>query len=222
MIKQKCKHVSFASLFNNQRYSDLKIRFPKSSNVLFAHRAVLCDASDFFKACFDHDAIESREGVVTLDEDDDEQLVNQLIKSLYFREIEIEDNTQIVPSILLAEKYQLRTLVPTLVSMLIDHLDLKRNILQCMQLPLENVAYKELRDKVQSMSVQHARTIFEGESYLMLSLDHLTTVLNVMVNRNNQMDAFEAVYRWIKYDEDNRKQYSLQLSQIILSDDCIQ
>ena len=94
--------TNLATQFNNPSYSDCQIMFPRSSTKLFLHKVILCSNSDFFRACFDHDMIESKRGVVTMDDDDHEQLMTELLKSLYTQEMHLSDN-EIICMILLAK-----------------------------------------------------------------------------------------------------------------------
>jgi len=200
--------VNLTQHFNNQLYSDCQAWFPKSNTTLFLHRFILIINSDFFKACLELDMVESRTGTIRMEED--EQLMTGLIKGLYTCQVEVKHQRDVVPMILLAQKYQLNTLVPLLVRHLLNNMSADY-MLQCLQLDLEHNQITEVKEKIQRQFLQ----ILKGSSYLTLSVEHWMSALSMFVNKNNDRSAFYAVQAWIEVDVENRAQYSYALNSAI-------
>lgn len=135
-------------LFNSEKFSDLKVRFPKSNTVLHLHRNVVCQSSEFFEACLRHDMKESNDGgVVTMSEEDDEELMTELLRSCYSVEMtELRDMTRVVPMIQLAKKYQFHVVLPNLARYLMENIDVEMNIFQCLDLVMETSGDSDQND----------------------------------------------------------------------------
>ncbi len=220
MVKEQCVQLSrvIPNLFNEEQYSDLKVVFPQSNHTLHLHRNIICSSSDFFKACLSHEMKESNEGgIVTMSEEDDEELMTEMFRACYRFEIDIpNDNTRIVPLIQLAQKYQFNSLLPTLVSHLVRNMDLKTNMLQCLHLDLDSDAQlKEVKKRLEVHLQKSSVKILEGNSYLTLDFLQWRNALQMMVNRENRLLAYDAIQSWIMFDAENRSAHSLVLSNMV-------
>jgi len=208
--------ISFANktklsqYFNDKTISDCKLLFTKSETILFLHKFILMIESDFFKACFEHDTIESREGIVKIDQEDDEKLLTDLIKSLYTCHLEINDKKQVVPLILLAQKYKLNALIPVLIDHLISTMDCS-NAVQCLHLDLEQDQFKTVKRAMKQRFEMSSDEILKGKTYFTLSVEQWMSVLEMLVHKYNDRNAFYAVNSWIKTDVENRAQYCFAL-----------
>ncbi len=78
-------------------------------------------------------------GIVTMSDEDDEELMTELLRSCYSLQIDFpSDNTRIVPMVQLAQKYQFNALLPNLIRYLASNIDTRTNILQCLYLDLSS------------------------------------------------------------------------------------
>jgi len=209
--------ISFANktklsqYFNDKTISDCKLLFTKSETILFLHKFILMIESDFFKACFEHDTIESREGIVKIDQEDDEKLLTDLIKSLYTCHLEINDKKQVVPLILLAQKYKLNALIPVLIDHLISTMDCS-NAVQCLHLDLEQDQFKTVKRAMKQRFEMSSDEILKGKTYFTLSVEQWMSVLEMLVHKYNDKSAFYAINSWIAEDVENRAQYCFALN----------
>ncbi len=101
---------------------------------------IICSSSDFFKNCLREEG-EYSGGMITMSDvkDEDYELMVELLKACYHLKPDIpSDRTRIVPMILLAQKYQFNSLLPTLISHLEKNIDMETNFLQCLHLDLDS------------------------------------------------------------------------------------
>ncbi len=222
MVKVQCAQATQAlsKLFNKERHSDLKVVFPQSGHTLHLHKGIVCALSDFFDVCLMHDMKESSEGgIVTMSEEDDEGMMTELFRACYHFEIDIpSDKTAIVTLTQLAQKYQFNSLVPTLVSHLVDNIDVKVNVLQCLHLDLDGgdaQLLKPVKDRLEFELQRVPLEIFHGNSYLTLEINQWRYALQLTVNRENRLAACDAIHSWIAFDAENRSAYSFELLNIV-------
>jgi len=201
--------ANLKSLFNNQNDSDCQIFFTKQNKKLFLQKSILKVNSDFFKACFESNMSESREGVVNIEEDDDGPMT-ELVKSFYTGQIEIPKTDDVASMIVLAQKYQIVAVVPTLLEALTENVN-ESNFLQCLMLDWENELFREVKEKVQNKFHMYLEEIWKGDAYLNLSIDQWLSALNLIVHKGNCVKAYNAVHDWVKVDEASRAQYSFAL-----------
>jgi len=206
--------INYTRFFNNKNLSDCQILFTQSNTTLFSHKFILMASSDFFRACFELDVIESREGIVRIDQEDDEKLLTDLIKSLYTCHLVIEDKKDIVPTILLAQKYQLNELIPILTDHLISNMD-RSNVLQCLHLDLENEQFKQVKQIMQQQLAASSDEILKGDSYLTLNVDEWICALEMLVHKGNALDVVLAINSWVEVDVEDRAQYCYALNSAV-------
>jgi hypothetical protein len=200
-----------ASLFNNTLYSDCKVFFQKSETTICLHKNVVCSQSPFFQTFFATD-VEGKNNTLEIEEYEDQQLMTDLIKSMYVGEIPIRNNTDIVPLIPLAEKY-LPDWVPKLTEFLANNLN-EENALQCMQLNLDN--YPNIRNSFNSYIKMHANRIIDHKSFLNLELQQFQLILTSLVNNSTYSSKGpEAVQAWIEYDVENRSSHCFALTKLM-------
>lgn len=208
-------------MFNNEKFSDLKVRFPKSNHVLHLHRMVICQSSDFFDVCLNSGMREANEGIVTMSEEDDEEVMTEMLKSCYSPQAKVlGDKMKIVPMIQLVQKYQFNLSLPTLTRYLINNIDVDTNIYQCLDLILDgndNDVSKQVKQKMEVKLQRFAKRILEGGSYMALDFERWRKVLELMVNQENRLLVYDAVYAWLSHDAYNRMAYSPDLFSIVNS-----
>ena len=222
MPKEPCIQLShiFSKLFNSEQYSDMKVVFPRSNHTLHLHQIIICESSEFFKLCLSHEMKELNEGaVVTMGDDDDEELMTELLKACYHFEIEMpSDKSRIVPLVQLAQKYQFSSLLPTLVSYLMRHMDDRSNVLQCLHLDMDNdVNLRRIRDKfeLELQSSNSSLGMLAGNAHLTLDFDQFAFVLQSLVHCENKWLASNAVRSWLAFDPENRSSAAHDLFQIV-------
>jgi hypothetical protein len=104
LLSQKGFSNIYKDLFNNNKYSDFKIKFEKSGESFFAHKFILYANSQFFE--------EQNSDTFTFPKEDDEETAKTLIKFYYdgFIDIGLLDSEKIISFTLLATKYKTKTL----------------------------------------------------------------------------------------------------------------
>ncbi|KAL9647502.1 hypothetical protein ABK040_006862 [Willaertia magna] len=100
------KEIDFSPLFNNPTFSDFLFEFEgNQTSCLYCHKVIL-NLNDFYKSLFQTDTLEVHENKMKIN--DDPNLFTLLIKSLYFSNLELKFGSldELLPLILLADKYQ--------------------------------------------------------------------------------------------------------------------
>jgi len=192
---------TLSQYFNKQELSDCTIRFPSTKSTLRGHKFILMAHSDFFKLCFQSGMKESTDNEIEID--DDERLVSILIQSLYCGTLSIPSNNDIVPLILLADKYQIVSLVPLLCNHYVKRMD-SSNVMQGLDLDLDDSKYSRVKARMQVLTQSVSDDILTQRSYLNLSVEKFMSALGLLVNRTNSLNAYDAVHAWIEKDEENR------------------
>ena len=203
---------TFGNCFNTKDYSDCKIYFKKSNRTLQLHKFVICHQSVYFKTHFASETTEPSHSTVEIDEEDDERLLTDLLHAMYSSKLTINDSADIVPLLLLARKYKIISWMSQLDTHLAENIN-PTTVLQCLQLDLDT--YTNIKQAFDAFIKQNADAILDGAAYLTLSKEHFTTMLGMLVNRDNQLKGFKAVQSWIEHDEEQRAAYSFSLSKLI-------
>ncbi len=88
---------------------------------------------------------------------------------------------------------------------------------QCLDLniDLENEKFKELKSAVQNLIQNSFDDLFKEKSFINFGIDKWMYTLNLIVNVNNVVNAYNAVHDWITHDRENREKYSYDLMSIV-------
>ncbi|KAL9649801.1 hypothetical protein ABK040_009615 [Willaertia magna] len=96
----------YCHFFNNDRYSDYKIRFTSSNRVIPVHKVVL-STSPYFEAVFDCKMKEQFENEMLIDStQDDERVFCDMIRILYTRQITVYSFEELLLLMEMSDKYQ--------------------------------------------------------------------------------------------------------------------
>jgi hypothetical protein len=155
--------------FNNPQFSDFKIRFTQSGKKLYVHRAILSASSAVFSTMLNSGLMESVSSEMEVDEDEDEELLTNLIHSVYCGDILVPSEEKVVAMINLAAKYELE-----LEKDLIVHLSKivsKQNVATVFELD-------ETRVSTQNLLVTVKDFMKENYCYLGLCLDQFRSFLS--------------------------------------------
>jgi hypothetical protein len=205
--------TTFGNCFNTRDYSDCKIIFKKSNKTLQLHKFVICHQSLYFKTHFASETTEPSHSTIEIDEDD-ERLLTDLLHAMYSAKLTINDSADIVPLLLLARKYKIITWMSQLDKHLAENIN-ATTVLQCLQLDLDT--YANIKQAFHAFINENADAILDGDRYLKLNKDHFTTMLELLVNKDNQLKGFKAVQTWIEHDEEERAMHSFALSKLVKS-----
>lgn len=108
------------NLYRNPRFSDAKLCV--EDEVYHVHKSVLCGRSRVFASMFEHDTLEKREGVVTI-EDLDSSTVSSMLRYIYcgyIGDVSFSEATLIYAA---ADKYELLDLKNNCASFLKSHMN---------------------------------------------------------------------------------------------------
>ncbi len=187
---------AYAVLFNDNNLSDLRLIFPKSQTTLHVHKCIIRVASDALLA-------EVSDGSIKFDDEQvDEQLMTELVKSAYTFQVKLPSEEHIVPMILLAERYQFNKILPTLIEELIYTVDSNTDCLPYLKLDLSKDRYRALRNELAPLMQESDKKWLEGNTYLELGFDEWKKALQLMVNKTNEVDAYRAIHSWVRNQRD--------------------
>ncbi|KAL0478323.1 armadillo BTB protein [Acrasis kona] len=195
LIPQSSDH--FASLYNNPEYSDFTFYFPKSGNCLYAHKIVL-SCSSVLKTMMQSGMYESHSSRCDIeDETDDEEIFCLLIKSMYCTSLKVTPELA-VPLMMMADKYELRTLFKTCESFLLSNMNYKN----CLHIwSLRNYQrFQALVMKSEEMIRSTLRFILFEKLYLQMEFDVFSEFLRMFCAK----DTKDVVRNWVGYDVDTR------------------
>jgi GTPase SAR1 family protein len=115
---------SFDRLFNLEFMSDIKITFKADNQrAIFAHRAVLCARSEYFRAMFKAGFKESTSSVLEID-DCDYDTYFTLLKYYYLDKLEINPNN-FIPLLAISHRYNDKAVLQTIEKFMQDHLTIE-------------------------------------------------------------------------------------------------
>jgi len=140
--------------------------------------------------------------------------MTELVKSFYTGRIELPRENDVASMIVLAQKYQVHAVLPTLLEVLMENLD-ESNFMQCLMIDWDNELFKEVKEHVPKQFIVYAEEMLKGDLYLNLSIEQWISLLNLIVHDGNFLKVFNAVLDWIQVDETNRAQYTLWLMSTI-------
>lgn len=203
------KHV-----FNNpDMYTDCRLVFNKTGNVIYCHKFILSLNSEFFKVCFQCQMQEALSDTIEIEED--EAIFTHLIESFYSGRLVVKHKVWIIPLLVMAGKYQVPDLELPLAKQLTSSLSI-HNVLHCWQLDSENPVFDQLFTCVKAFMASHSRQLLEGDSFLELDIDVWSHILSSLVSDSGSYElAINAIDRWIEHNEDERAQYSYALIKTI-------
>jgi hypothetical protein len=207
----KTLHYTNANLFNNKLYSDFSIVF-KSGIKLYAHKTIICQQSEFFRACFSSGMIETENNIVEIDAEEDEELFTILIKALYTEELTFTKDMNISALVQLAEKYMFSSWLGQLVNYL-EHNITERNIFDCMNLNLEK--YDGIKQAIQRHVNNSSEKILNQKLYLKWEAEQFEKMLQMMISKENVAIGLDCVHNWIEQDEESRAAYSYTLTKLV-------
>jgi hypothetical protein len=204
-------HSSFLhEHFNNNKFSDFKLNF-KNGKTLDLHKIILCPQSEFFDSCLTIGMQESQENKIEAEEEEEDMLTN-LLRSLYTGRLHVTEESNLVALILLSEKYMLTACTTQLVIHLTKNIN-ESNAMECLQLELEK--FEELNTAVKEYMADHASDILDGSSFLPFDVDIFSTLLTTLVNSSNGLKGHSAVYRWVNHNKEDRSKYSFDLTEAV-------
>jgi hypothetical protein len=93
----------FSHLYNNEKYSDIIIKFEEKDDFLFCHKSVLYYSSEFFEKKIDENSHQ-----IIIPKEDDPASVKNIIKFLYTGSFDSSDSAQLVSFLQLSTKFGLK------------------------------------------------------------------------------------------------------------------
>jgi hypothetical protein len=202
---------SIRKSFNDKKYADCEVVFEKSGNVLYLHKHVLCANSEFFDACFSSDMIETKYNKIVV-EDDEEELLTTLLEALYVGDLLIEDNTKIVPLLMIANKYLLSPFIEKLSRLISYRID-ERSVIEYIGLPDPN---NIIKPAVQRYLMINYELVLSRNDYLELDDGGFELLISTIVFTGNKDNVVQAVVKWIEHNVIERIQYCAGFEQLIL------
>lgn len=182
--------------------------------MLHLNKNILSVCSEFFRACFEHEMRESTEGIVRID--DNEELMTELLRSMYSDNISIPSSEALVDMILLAQKYHFDFVIPSFCKhIMANPAVLKDNVLKYMNINLEPKCFERVRFHLKRVMQESSSSILTGDELLTLDIEPLINTLDLIVNNDNFSLSFEAIYKWIEVDEEKRAPYTYALLKTI-------
>jgi hypothetical protein len=152
--------------------------------------------------------IETEQNTIVIEQDENEELITKLLESMYTGKLVIT-TSNVVPFLLIAEKYLMTLWIPKLADYLSRSITLE-NAIQCLKL-----LNLEIYPSVKHALRQKANHILEAKSYLSFTAEQFITLIEVLTNATNGMKGIEALLSWIAHDEEERAGYSLAITRVI-------
>jgi hypothetical protein len=154
---------------------------------------------------------ESAKSVIEIEEDD-EDLLTSLLKSLYTQEIGIESKKDIVSLLMLAEKYMLNNCAQRIAECLAQNIS-HANALQCLELDLDK--YANVKESFSSYCVKNANIMLQGTSFLALDAGQISLLLSIIVNKTNGMKGIEVMTRWVEHNVEERSENTFSITKVV-------
>uniref|UniRef100_W5N0R3 Kelch-like family member 7 n=1 Tax=Lepisosteus oculatus TaxID=7918 RepID=W5N0R3_LEPOC len=172
------------------------------------HRVVLAAASHFFSLMFTSNMLESKSFEVEL-KDAEPDIIEQLVEFAYTARISVNSNN--VQSLLdAANQYQIEPVKKMCVEYLKEQVDASNCLgisvlAECLDCP-------ELKTTADDFIHQHFTEVYKTDEFLQLDVKRVTHLLHqdtLTVRAEDQV--YDAAVRWLKYDEQNRQQYIVDI-----------
>lgn len=198
-------HESFKALwefYNKQQLCDLEIRVGKKS--IRCHRVVLACVSNYFKGMFTSDMSESKQGLVTI-HDIDEQSLHSLVTFAYTSTISL--NVDNVQHLLYASSIlQMETVAQACCNFMQNHL----HPTNCVG--VRNFAEQHGRTELVKVTdeyiLEHFLDVVEHEEFANMPykvFDGIVSSPNL--NVTSEVQVYEGVMKWVKQDLFKRRGY---------------
>ncbi|XP_049823490.1 kelch-like ECH-associated protein 1 isoform X2 [Aethina tumida] len=170
-------------------------------DVFHAHRVVLAAASPYFKAMFTGGLKESEMNRVKL-QGVSATAMSRLINFMYTGMIRVTENTvcQLLPAATMLQ-------VPNVIQACCDFLERQLDPSNAIGIAsfAEQHGCIELYKKANQYIERHFSQICHEEEFLQLSAQQLISLIKKdELNVQDEKEVYNAVLKWVKYDEDNR------------------
>ncbi|XP_072028079.1 uncharacterized protein [Amphiura filiformis] len=201
---QKAFNV-FDELQKNRQLCDVTLK--ADGQEFPAHRNILAACSPYFRALFTNGMNETKEATVQIPEVDP-QLFSLLLDYAYTREVKVtsENVEKILP---LADQFNVPGLVDMCCQFLTEHLT-SDNSIGIWRFARSYFCFR-LQESAFRFVLIHFESITSGndlDEFLSLTIDELIEIISEDgLNVKMEEFVFEAVTRWIKHKEKDRKQY---------------
>ncbi len=169
--------------------------------MLYLHKTIICPQSDFFRACFSSGMKESTDNTIEIEDDEDERIVTLLIRALYANEIDINRKEDIVPLLVLAEKYQLKSWS----SVLAEHLTQNFTVdtfFECLALNLD--LFPTIARHVSLYRKSNFEDISNHKDCMSLSPEQLTVIISP-ISDDCIRKAVILINKWVEVDAERIK-----------------
>jgi hypothetical protein len=206
-----------ADLFNNEQLSDCSIVFTNNNQQLYLHKLVLATSSDFFSACLLGGMRESIDGNIELD-DEENTIPNVIIllQSLYTGFVQVQDSDSAIALLKIADKYQLKSLEPSLVDYIINKVNINNALTSFyLQLDRDNPVYARIFNMIYLVLRENKVTLLSGDTLLSLEFDDYVSVLENVNATEVPILAIVNMNRWIEKDEEIRSVFSRKLIKVL-------
>jgi hypothetical protein len=150
------------------------------------------------------------EATNTVEIEEDERLFSALLRAMYTAKLDVEQVTDIVPLILLSEKYLIATWVPTLSKKLIKALS-DQTAAQCIESGLSIEKYEGLAAHLSFYLESKGEKLLGADWYLEYDRSLFESFIRYVVCKFNTLLGISLVLYWVKHNEDVRKKYSFEL-----------
>jgi hypothetical protein len=156
--------------------------------------------------------VESENSIIEIEEDEDEEQVTRLIKTLYSLEITVNGTKEAVHLLLLAEKYMFVHVTNTLAKYLQHNMD-NETLFTCM------FEYYNDNETI-AQAVDHYITtsgtkILANNDFLHLEYPQFQVVVSMFVNYSNGLQGLDAVHKWIDFNHETRAQHCYELTGLV-------
>lgn len=200
--KSHYKHSfkTFLELYEKEQLCDVEIIVGEKS--FKCHRMILACVSQYFRIMFTSEMSESRQETVTI-HDIDESAMEKLVKFAYTSKIHLSVDT-VQPILYAASILQIETVAKACCEFMKKHLHPTNCI------GVHNFAEQHNRTELMKMAddyiLDNFLEVVETEEFKNVSLTLMCTLMaSADLNVTDEIEAYQAVIRWVKEDADNRK-----------------
>jgi len=193
IFKSKSKYVFWSSnaysliypnYFNNKKFSDIVIKFQESGNLVYCHKIILENSSEYFAKLFNSGMSEEKNNEIIIDKSDNEEIFIDYLKFLYTGSYEFSDESKFILFSITANKYLTETKdlkIPAksylngIIAYVEKDLENRKALLENL---LENVNFKSIeRDDLLK--------VYKKKKFLQTS----TTFLNILLTKDADSDS---------------------------------
>jgi hypothetical protein len=155
--------------------------------------------------------IESKYNKIVVEEDD-EDILTTLLEALYIGDLLVEDNTKIVPLLMIANKYLLNPFIEKLSRLISYRID-ECSVIEYIRLPDPN---NIIKPAVQRYLMINYDVVLSRNDYLELDDDVFVLLISTIVYTGIRERVVQAIVKWIEHNVKERIQYCTGFEQLIL------